>query len=467
MSSGQLSYFASCIVSNVPLAPLPDVLTVAEFNARVAKLLERSVPLVWVSGEVGNFIKAASGHWYFSIKDETAQVRCVMFRHSNRLVDWRIANGDQVEVRALAGLYAPRGEFQLTVEAVRQAGAGALYEAFLRTKAKLDALGYFDAAKKRSLPAHPRSIGVVTSLQAAALQDVLSTLRRRSAHLRVIVYPSPVQGRDAPRRLAEAVLRASSRAVQSGEVDVLLVVRGGGSLEDLAAFNDELLAQAIAKCSVPVISGVGHETDFTIADFVADVRAPTPTAAAELASPDAPRLLSGLEQQSQRARRALTRQIELAEQRLDYAQRRLRSPLERLQQRLARVGELRGSLQRNQRALLAGRALRLSTASLRLRRSRLEVGPIILQLRHRAAGIRQSFERQMAGASSRLGLLEARLALLDPNAVLERGYAIVQSSSGRVIDDAGKLSEGQIVTMRFQRGVATAQVQTTDLPEEM
>jgi exodeoxyribonuclease VII large subunit len=454
-------------MSNHPQEPLPDVLTVAEFNARIARLLERSVPLVWVSGEVGNFVKAASGHWYFSIKDDQAQVRCVMFRNANRLVDWRLSNGDQVEVRAVAGLYAPRGEFQLTVEAVRRAGAGALYEAFLRSKAKLEALGWFDAGKKRALPPHPRSIGVVTSLQAAALQDVLSTLKRRSAHLRVVIYPSPVQGRDSPRRLTEAVRRASLRAEQLGEIDVLLVVRGGGSLEDLAAFNDEALAEAIVRCSVPVISGVGHETDVTIADFVADVRAPTPTAAAELASPDAPRILALVEQQRQRARRALSRQIEIAEQRLDYAQRRLRSPLERLQQRLMRITELRVSMQRAQRLLLAERSSKVHNAGRHLRRSRLEVGPLMLQLSHRARQIRESFERRLVSQSSRLGLFEARLALLDPNAALERGYAIVQTSSGAVVDDAANLSLGQIVTMRFRRGSAAAEVQTTDLPEEM
>jgi exodeoxyribonuclease VII large subunit len=453
-------------MSNVPLSPLADVLTVAEFNARVARLLERSVPLVWVSGEVCNFVKAASGHWYFSLKDREAQVRCVMFRNSNRLIDWPIANGDQVEVRALAGLYAPRGEFQLTVEAARRAGAGALYEAFLKTKAKLEALGWFAAERKRPVPAHPRSIGVVTSLQAAALQDVLTTLKRRSAHLRVVIYPSPVQGRDAPRRLAEAIFRASTRAAQLGETDVLLLVRGGGSLEDLVAFNDEALAEAITQCSIPVISGVGHETDVTIADFVADLRAPTPTAAAELASPDAPAILAAIEHQRARARRALTRQIENAEQRLDHAQRRLRSPLERLEQRLLRLAELRQALSRQQRMALVRLEREVLNAGMRLKRARLDARPLLVQLTHRRERMRGALERRLTSASSRVELLAARLALLDPNAALERGYAIVQAASGAVVDDAGLIMKGEIVTIRFRRGGASAEVLSTDNPEE-
>src|SRR5690606_14435132 len=245
----------------------------------VARLLERSFPLAWVSGEVSNFARAASGHWYFTLKDEAAQVRAVMFKGRAQHAGFTPREGDKVEVRALVTLYAPRGDYQLNVETIRRAGVGNLYEAFLQLKDKLAKEGLFDADKKRPLPAFARTIGVVTSLQAAALRDILTTLRRRAPHVRVILYPAPVQGEGAGEKIAHMINTASRRA----ECEVLLVCRGGGSIEDLWAFNHESVARAMAACTMPVISGVGHETDFTIADFAADLRAPTPTAAAELA----------------------------------------------------------------------------------------------------------------------------------------------------------------------------------------
>ena len=250
-------------------------------------MLERSFPLLWISGEVSNFTRAASGHWYFSIKDQQAQMRCVMFRGRAQYAEFTPREGDRIEVRAVVTMYEPRGEVQLNVEAVRRTGQGRLYEAFLRLKAQLESEGLFAPERKRPLPAHPRAIGIVTSLQAAALRDVLTTLARRAPHIPVIVYPAPVQGAGSAEKLVAAVETANARR----EVDVLLVCRGGGSIEDLWSFNDEALARAIAASELPVVSGVGHETDFTIADFAADVRAPTPTGAAELASPQRALLL--------------------------------------------------------------------------------------------------------------------------------------------------------------------------------
>src|SRR5512135_257452 len=262
-------------------APDLPVLTVSELNHMARRALESALPLLWVEGEVSNFTRAASGHWYFSLKDANAQVRCVMFRGRNQFADFTPANGDHVEIRALPSLYEARGEFQLGAEAIRRAGAGRLYEAFLKLKAKLEGEGLFDPAKKRALPGFPRRLGIVTSPQAAALHDVLTALARRMPGLPVILYPTPVQGAGAGAQIAGAIRTAGARA----ECEVLLVCRGGGSLEDLWAFNDEAVARAIAASPMPVVSGVGHETDFTLADFAADLRAPTPTAAAELATP--------------------------------------------------------------------------------------------------------------------------------------------------------------------------------------
>ncbi|HDR9708202.1 TPA: exodeoxyribonuclease VII large subunit, partial [Burkholderia aenigmatica] len=250
-----------------------EVIPVSALNRAISTMLERSFPLLWISGEVSNFTRAASGHWYFSIKDQQAQMRCVMFRGRAQYAEFTPREGDRIEVRAVVTMYEPRGEVQLNVEAVRRTGQGRLYEAFLRLKAQLESEGLFAPERKRPLPAHPRAIGIVTSLQAAALRDVVTTLARRAPHIPVIVYPAPVQGAGSAEKLVAAVETATARR----EVDVLLVCRGGGSIEDLWSFNDEALARAIAASEVPVVSGVGHETDFTIADFAADVRAPTPT----------------------------------------------------------------------------------------------------------------------------------------------------------------------------------------------
>src|SRR5689334_16779486 len=257
------------------------VVTVSELLRSVRDTLERRFPLLWVRGELSNLKPAASGHYYFTLKDRGAQVDCVMFRSRAAAFEASLCEGMQVEAQVLVSLYEPRGRFQLTVEALRPAGLGPLYERFLKLKEKLEREGLFDPAAKKPLPSHPRAIGVVTSLAAAALRDVLTTLERRNRAVPVIVYPAPVQGEGAAERLATMIARANRRA----ECDVLLLVRGGGSIEDLWQFNEERLARAIRASRIPVVVGVGHETDFTIADFAADRRAPTPTAAAELACP--------------------------------------------------------------------------------------------------------------------------------------------------------------------------------------
>src|SRR5918992_3283359 len=299
------------------LAPRAGAVTVSQLLRNVRDTLERRFPLMWVSGELTNFSRAPSGHCYFTLKDDAAQVDCVMFRSRAAAMDWEPRNGAQVEVRALVSLYEPRGRFQLTVEAMRQAGLGALYERFLRLKKKLGDEGLFDAAAKRPIPQHPQTVGVLTSLGAAALRDVLTTMARRNPAIPVIVYPVPLQGEGAAARIAAMLRRANIRR----ECDVLLLVRGGGSLEDLWSFNEEAVARAIRASSIPVVVGVGHETDFTIADFAADQRAPTPTAAAELVSPSRVQLAALLAECARRLTREIRRRLNYAGQGRDASAR--------------------------------------------------------------------------------------------------------------------------------------------------
>src|SRR4051812_31657837 len=314
----------------------PPVVSVSELNRRVRALLENQFETLWVSGEMSNVKLAGSGHWYFCLKDAGAAVDCAMFARRAQFLDFRPENGLQVEVRARVTLYEPRGSYQLVVEEVRKAGLGALFEAFERLKAKLQAEGLFEEARKRPLPAFPRAIGLVTSPQAAALRDMLTTLARRAPMTPVILYPAQVQGEGAAGQIARAIRAAGERA----ECDVLIVARGGGSLEDLWAFNEEIVARAIAACPLPVVSGVGHETDFSIADFVADLRAPTPTAAAVAASPDREALLEGVAALRRRLARDWRRIIESHGQRLDHLARRLLTPAERIMRDAARVSDL-------------------------------------------------------------------------------------------------------------------------------
>jgi exodeoxyribonuclease VII large subunit len=264
-----------------------SVLSVSSLNRLIRDCLESAFPLTWVGGEISNLTYAASGHVYFSLKDNSAQVRCVMWRNRAQLLGWRLENGQKIEARALVSFYEPRGEFQLNIEAIRRAGQGDLFERFLKLKAQLEAEGLFAAEAKRPLPAFPRHIAIISSLQAAALRDVLTTLHRRAPHLRITIFPTLVQGEGAAIKIAEALEQAGS-----SNCDAIVLCRGGGSIEDLWSFNEECVARAIRASAIPVVSGVGHETDFTIADFAADLRAPTPTAAAELVSPDRSNLLA-------------------------------------------------------------------------------------------------------------------------------------------------------------------------------
>jgi exodeoxyribonuclease VII large subunit len=440
-------------------------MTVSELNRAVARLLEQRFPLVSVQGEVSNFTRAASGHWYFSLKDREAQVRCVMFRGRNQHLDWSPREGDKVEARAVVGLYTARGEFQLGVEHLARAGAGSLFEAFTRLKAKLEAEGLFDAGRKRAVPRFARSIGVITSLSAAALRDVLSTLARRAPHVRVVIYPAPVQGRDAAPRLAEALVRAGVRATHHAECDVLLLVRGGGSIEDLWAFNDEGLARTIAASSVPIVSGIGHETDFTIADFAADVRAPTPTAAAELASPDRSQLAADLVTRRDQMMRRMARRRSQYEQRLDDAARRLKSPAQRLAETTQHVGELALRLVQAERARRSSHSQRMGYLAAALRRARPDTRAPAGRIAALARGLAVGVQGRIGRSEAFVELAAARLVLLDPLAALARGYAIVTDERGDVVRDAARLAVTQPVRLRLAHGAAQARIESIDAPE--
>lgn len=443
----------------------PQIVSISELNRMVGRLLEQNVPLLWVAGEISNLTRAASGHWYFLLKDRDAQVRCVMFRKRNQLLDWEPREGDHIEARAAVGLYAARGEFQLTLEAMRRAGAGLLYEAFLRLKAKLLAEGLFEPERKRALPDFVRALGVITSPQAAALRDVLSTLRRRAPHVRIVVYPTPVQGKDAPPRILQALNIALERAERLGESDVLLLVRGGGSIEDLWAYNDEALARAIAAARVPIISGIGHETDFTIADFVADVRAATPTAAAELAAVEVNVLRQRILAMQGQSRQALTRRLESAEQGLDDIQRRLRSPRQRLADAQGRLVSITMHLQRAQGAGLSRLMARAQFAIEALRRSRPDGTRALERLESTKQVLIARLRTRLTEADNRLSLLTTRLGLLNPRAALDRGYAIVSDARGRLVTDAAQLQREDRLRISLGRGTAIADVVQIELPE--
>ncbi|MGA2551802.1 MAG: exodeoxyribonuclease VII large subunit [Burkholderiaceae bacterium] len=443
-------------------ATTPQILSVTDLNRMVGRLLERTFPLLWVAGEISNLTRAGSGHWYFSLKDRDAQVRCVMFRGRNQLLEWSPKEGDHVEARVVVGLYAARGDFQLNVEGLRRAGAGSLFEAFLVLKAKLEKEGLFSAERKRPLPRFVRAIGVVTSPDAAALRDVVATLRRRQPHARIVIYPTPVQGKDAALRIKEALLLAAARAKALSEVDVLLLVRGGGSIEDLWAYNDEALARAISLLEIPIISGIGHETDFTIADFVADLRAATPTAAAELVGPDCVALAERVGASQLALRLGLKRRLQNYEQGLDDLQRRLRSPRQRLAEAGQRLAAATLQLARAQGNLLGRLSSRIRIAFESLRRTRPDGERPLRRLEASTHSLRRSIASRVATAENRFELARTRLELLNPLGLLERGYAIVTDTEGRVVFEAGRLQLNDRLHLRLARGTAIADVVGVD-----
>jgi exodeoxyribonuclease VII large subunit len=437
------------------------VITVTALNQAVARLLERSFPLTWISGEVSNFTRASSGHWYFTLKDDAAQVRAVMFRGRAQYAGFVPREGDKVEVRALVTLYGARGDYQINVEAIRRAGVGSLFEAFQRLKEKLDAAGLFHPDRKRALPLFPRTVGIVTSPQAAALRDVLTALKRRAPHVHIVLYPTPVQGQGAAEKIAAAIDTASLR----NDCDVLIVCRGGGSIEDLWSFNDEEVAYAVANCRMPVISGVGHETDFTICDFAADLRAATPTAAAELAVTPRADWMASLRADVIDLRRAMRRSAGDAAQTLDSYTRRLLNPGAQIKQQRLKLLALSTAMMHANRMPLSQARFQLDRLSGRLGARKPDMSAArsaLAGLQHRAA---ISVSRQLAQRRDALSALSSQLELLNPQRTLERGYAIVTDGQGAVVRSPAQIQPQSHLTIRIAEGSAAITVATvTPIP---
>lgn len=413
----------------------PNIFTVSELNERVADALMSEFGEIWLTGEVSTFTKASSGHLYMTLKDQSASVRAVMFRTRIAHCEFQPSVGDQIQIRAKVGLYEPRGEFQLNIQMLRRAGRGTLHEQFLLLKNRLQSEGLFDLANKRSLASQPSSIGVITSLGAAALHDVLTTLARRAPHVRVIVYPALVQGQAAPRELRLALAAANQRQ----EVETILLVRGGGSLEDLWAFNDEGLARDIAASTLPVIVGVGHESDVSIADFVADVRAPTPTAAAELACMPLQTMFERLGSVAIDLKQVMTRKLERHAQQLDRLSYGLVSPVQRLTQR------------RQALALLVKR----------LEHRLPDVERLKDRVQQRSATLDRAMAQKLESGRHRLAMQQARLDVLGPSATLARGFAIVRGPAGTILTDAQQVQPTQSVSIHLAKGLVNATVTNT------
>ncbi len=433
------------------------VLTVSELNNSTKQLLEQNIPLLWIKGEISNLKRYQSGHWYFSLKDNQAQVRCVLFSHKNQLIDWQPKDGMQAEVLALITLYEPRGDFQLNVETMRRAGLGELFEMFEKLKAKLQQAGLFSPTKKKPLPAFPKQVGIITSLDTAALRDILSTLRRRMPFLPVIIYPTLVQGKTAANSIAATIQLACQRA----ESDVLILCRGGGSIEDLWAFNEEVVALAISVSSIPIISGIGHETDFTIADFVADMRAPTPTAAAELVSKDRTELSHRLNALHQHMRRTALHRIERAMQQMDILSHRLIYPGDKIKQQATHRQHLQDRLIKTWAYQLEKKQWKLLNFHQRLMASSPRISRLQEQQNELVSRLCYGYSRYFETLSARLRHLQMQLSHLNPQAVLERGYSITHAKNGTIIRDSKQIHSGDRIQVKFARGMCEADVSIT------
>ena len=422
-------------------------------------LLEHGIPQLWIEGEISNFSRPASGHWYFTLKDRDSQVRCAMFRGRNALLRFTPADGQRVLARARVTLFEPRGEYQLQVEHLEDSGVGALRREYERLKARLEAEGLFDASKKRPLPAVPSCIGVITSPTGAAIRDILNILGRRFPAARVVIYPTAVQGRDAVPQLLEAIALASAR----NECEVLIVARGGGSIEDLWAFNDEAVARALRVTPMPVVTGIGHEVDFTIADFVADLRAPTPSGAAELVVPDGATWRAGFARVAQRLLQAIRRQLRNDSDYLVAIRRRLAlaHPGQRLRQNAQRLDELEQRLGSRVQLLLADRRHRLQTLSTRL--ARISPAAHLQRIAHRHATLETRLHRalaqQLETLRQTLTTLARTLDAVSPLATLDRGFALVtRVSDGVLLRDAKAVTAGDLIDARLAKGRVRAKV---------
>ena len=387
------------------------VFSVKEINRLVRELLEQSFPSFWITGEISNFISASSGHWYFSLKDEEAQVRCTMFKNKNMAAEWIPKNGEKIEAKCLIGLYEARGEYQLNIELIRHAGSGLLSEAFNQLKEKLLKEGLFEASRKKTIPQIPQTIGIITSPTGAAIEDILITLKRRSPHIPIIIYPSLVQGKEAPAAIVKAIEIANVRM----ECDVLIIARGGGSIEDLWAFNEEIVARAIATSKIPTITGVGHETDTTIADFVSDLRAPTPSGAAELVTSYTVELIKTIQVYKNQLNKLMASLIRELIQKIDYLEKRLISPRQQIQRQKEQIYQYIQRINQSMKSLII--------------QYHLHIDKLKLNLDH-----------------------------LSPHAVLSRGYSIVTDVDGQIVNNVTQLKLDDKIHIQLNHGQADANI---------
>lgn len=441
-----------------------DVYTPGRLNREARMLIERGFPALWLEGEISNYSRPSSGHWYFSLKDEHAQLRCAMFRQRNLMARFNPKDGMRVLARGRLSLYEPRGEYQFLIDHIEEAGEGLLRRQFELLKAKLAAEGLFDSERKRALPKCPSRIGVITSPTGAVIRDILHVLKRRYPSIPVLLYPVPVQGADAAPRIAQTIALASTRS----ECDVLILARGGGSLEDLWAFNEEVVARAIAACSIPLVSAIGHEVDFTIADFVADLRAPTPSAAAEVVAPDCAERARAVDAHARRLTTALARATSRWKQQLAWLERRLNlvHPGVWLRQQTQALDELE---QRGVRALrhrIAREHARVRELHAHLNRA----SPMLRLARSRAtlerseARLSTSIQRKVDRQRSRFTLAARQLNIVSPLATLDRGYAIITRADGHVVSSVAQVSVGEEIRTRLAEGQLTAIVKSVEPP---
>lgn len=433
-----------------------NIYSVSRLTREVKDLLEHSFPLLWIEGEISNFARPASGHWYFSLKDADGQVRCAMFRNKNMLSGLKPANGMQVLVRARVTMYPARGEFQLVIEQIEESGEGALRREFERLKKQLTEEGLFDEAHKQFIPAVPARIGIITSATGAALRDILSVLGRRNPLAEVIIYPVPVQGDAAP----PAIVKALKTATLRNEVDVLLITRGGGSLEDLWAFNDETVVRAAHACPLPVVSGVGHEIDFTLTDFVADQRAPTPSAAAELVSPDQREWLLQLDKHARNLATAMQRLLSQHRQSTGWLSQRMTQlhPGRQLEQQMQRLDELDQRLTRSVGSALQHHRLQLDHLNNRFKNQTPRPGESRRQLDELLHRLQTGVSHLLERKNNLLALQARELDSISPLKTLQRGYAVARKTDGSLIRKSVQMNKGDSFQVKLSQGSLDATV---------
>tara|TARA_Y100001936_G_C16093537_1_gene689087 strand:+ start:154 stop:1518 length:1365 start_codon:yes stop_codon:yes gene_type:complete len=433
---------------------IQKTLTVSELNHTAKELLENTLSVLWISGEISNLNKHISGHWYFSLKDDNAQIRCVFFRYKNRLLDWKPEDGMKVEVQALVTLFEIRGDFQLNIDTMRLAGKGNLFQAFELLKIKLEKEGLFESKRKKPLPTFPKQIGIITSSSGAALRDVLSTLKHRMPSIPIIIYPTQVQGDGASEKIVNSIQIAEKR----NECDALILCRGGGSIEDLWSFNEEIVARAIVSCPIPIICGIGHETDFTIADFVSDARAPTPTGAANHISPDKKELLQKIESINKNILRIIQNLLDIHTQHIDMLSHRLIHPNEQIHSQFIYLKQLNDKFKNIWPRYFENRLWSLRELNQRIKLTKPDTNPLLVKLKELdnrlSRSITYNFEKLMASLERK----QSHLNLLNPASILDRGYSITYDKDKKILRQNDQINIGDTIKITFAKGWSKAKI---------